>query len=406
MKKNIIISTQLIDIGGVEKSLLGLLDTIDYEQYNVDVFIYNHEGSLLPYLNDKVHLIPESKQYAGLFKPFSVLLKNRQFDALLVKGLATLKAKWRKRFIKQDPDKQDSIYHTYLIYFASKIFKPVATKSYDACLAFLHPNFVETKKIKARKYVAWIHTDYSRLNIDKKLEEKMWSAFDTIVGVSEECSNTFEDTFPVFKGKTGVIENIISYHFIQNELHDLRDADFEKYKKNPAFKLLTIGRYSYSKNFEIIPEVVASLIAKGITDIKWYIIGFGGDEAKIKEKVEVYNLNDFVIFLGKKQNPYIYTNACDLYVQPSRFEGKAVTVREAQILKKPVLITDYPTAASQVKDGTDGVIVPIDKEALANAIIQLKNDPDYRKKLSDNCNPMDYTNHLEVEKIYKLIDEA
>ena len=48
--------------------------------------------------------------------------------------------------------------------------------------------------------------------------------------------------------------------------------------------------------------------------------------------------------------------ACDLYVQPSRYEGKAVTVTEAKILAKPILITNYSTAESQIEDGIDGVI--------------------------------------------------
>lgn len=53
-------------------------------------------------------------------------------------------------------------------------------------------------------------------------------------------------------------------------------------------------------------------------------------------------MQERVIILGKKDNPYPYMRACDLYVQPSRYEGKAVTVREAQLLGKPVVITTMP----------------------------------------------------------------
>ena len=85
------------------------------------------------------------------------------------------------------------------------------------------------------------------------------------------------------------------------------------------------------------------MIADGL-DVTWYLIGYGGDEMLIRQKIAEAGMQDRVIILGKKDNPYPYMRACDLYVQPSRYEGKAVTVREAQLLGKPVVITDYATS--------------------------------------------------------------
>ena len=110
-----------------------------------------------------------------------------------------------------------------------------------------------------------------------------------------------------------------------------------------------------------------------------------------------------VVILGKKENPYPYIKACDLYVQPSRYEGKAVTVREAQMLCKPVVITRYATSASQLEDGVDGVIVPMDNEGCAEEIVQLLKDPEQMQRLSAACARRDYTNAGEVEKLYQLI---
>ena len=109
--------------------------------------------------------------------------------------------------------------------------------------------------------------------------------------------------------------------------------------------------------------------------------------------------------LGKKDNPYPYMRACDLYVQPSRYEGKAVTVREAQLLGKPVLITRYVTSASQLEDGVDGVIAPMDNEGCAAGIAALLRDPARMQQLSEKCAKRDYTNSAEVEKIYALMED-
>ena len=75
-----------------------------------------------------------------------------------------------------------------------------------------------------------------------------------------------------------------------------------------------------------------------------------------------------VIMLGKKSNPYPYICRCDLYVQPSRYEGKCVSVKEAQMLGKPVVITNYATANSQVENGVDGKIVPLNNKEFAKML--------------------------------------
>ena len=115
-------------------------------------------------------------------------------------------------------------------------------------------------------------------------------------------------------------------------------------------------------------------------------------------------MEDRVIILGKKENPYPYIKACDLYVQPSRYEGKAVTVREAQMLCKPVVITRYATSASQLEDGVDGVIVPMDNEGCAKGIAAVIQDEKLRQHLIENTRNRDYSNAEEIEKIYQVME--
>jgi glycosyltransferase involved in cell wall biosynthesis len=126
-------------------------------------------------------------------------------------------------------------------------------------------------------------------------------------------------------------------------------------------------------------------------------------EEKIRQKIADAGMNDHVILLGKKENPYSYIKACDIYVQPSRYEGKSVTVREAQVLCKPVIVTDYPTAKSQIKDGIDGVIVPMDNEGCAQGIAMAIENQPLLDKLTEYLESHDYGNESEVNKIYALM---
>jgi glycosyltransferase involved in cell wall biosynthesis len=170
-------------------------------------------------------------------------------------------------------------------------------------------------------------------------------------------------------------------------------------------KLLSVGRFTEAKNYDNVPDICRRLVNDyGEVDLQWYIIGFGGDEALIRQKIAEAGMQEHVILLGKKENPYPYIKACDIYVQPSRYEGKSVTVREAQMLCKPVVVTNYPTAHSQIRDGVDGVIVPLENCACAEGIASLINDKVKQSAIIDYLSKHDYGNESEVNKLYHMIN--
>ena len=194
------------------------------------------------------------------------------------------------------------------------------------------------------------------------------------------------------------IENILSSKFIRE-----RALGNDVSLPGKSLRLLTIGRYSYPKKLEDIPILTASL-QKFFPDLKWYIIGYGNpnEEKKILDSINLAGVKDSVVLLGKKTNPYPYIKACDIYVQPSRYEGKSITVREAQILCKPVIVTAYPTAASQIQDGVDGVIVPLDIEMCANSMISFLRNKEKQAMIVNYLSVHDYGNENEINKIYQL----
>lgn len=165
--------------------------------------------------------------------------------------------------------------------------------------------------------------------------------------------------------------------------------------------LLSIGRFCEAKNYDNVPDICKRITEKGI-DVKWYIIGYG-DDTLIRQKKKDAGMENHVVILGKRDNPYPYIKACDIYVQPSRYEGKSVTVREAQMLCKPVVVTNYPTASSQIKNGVDGIIVPMDNDGCAKGLAKVILDKDMQKRLTDYLKTHDYGNESEVEKIYQLL---
>jgi glycosyltransferase involved in cell wall biosynthesis len=88
-------------------------------------------------------------------------------------------------------------------------------------------------------------------------------------------------------------------------------------QENARYRLLTVGRFSYPKNMDNIPDLCRRIRKAGI-DIIWYLIGYGSEEDEIKQKINEFGMKNYVIILGKKTNPYPYMSRCDVYVQPSR----------------------------------------------------------------------------------------
>ena len=136
----------------------------------------------------------------------------------------------------------------------------------------------------------------------------------------------------------------------------------------------------------------------------WFLIGYG-DDSLIRQRIQEAGMEDFVVILGKRSNPYPYIKACDIYAQPSRYEGKSVTVREAQILCKPVIVTDYPTAKSQINNNIDGVIVPMDNDGCAKGMADFIQNHQLQQQIVNYLQTHDYGNMNEIEKLYKLLDE-
>ena len=196
------------------------------------------------------------------------------------------------------------------------------------------------------------------------------------------------------------IDNIISTELIQEQAKAF-DA-LEEMPEDGTVRILSVGRFCNAKNFDNVPDICRRLLEKGMK-VKWYLIGFGPDEMLIQEKIREEKMEGHVILLGKKANPYPYMKACDLYVQPSRYEGNCVSVHEAQVLGKPVIITDYATAKSQLDDGVDGVIVPMDNEGCAEGIAEIINDSQKRKCLCEYCRKNNAANNKEVEKLYAIL---
>jgi glycosyltransferase involved in cell wall biosynthesis len=265
------------------------------------------------------------------------------------------------------------------------------------------PHDIVWKNVTAQKKAGWIHTDYTSVEtgVNLALEAPAWAAMDKIVAVSDEVAKSFIKVFPAQAAKVEVIENLLSPSFVRRQSL-IGYPPVDVIKDPETLVLCSAGRYTHAKGYDLAILACRKLLDSGMK-VRWYILGYGPDEPLLRKLISENKLEDSFILLGKRTNPYPYMKACDIYVQPSRYEGKAVAVREAQMLGKPVLISDFATAGSQLEHNVDGYISEAGVDGLVRGIQYLGKNRQLRQQLADNANSKIYSNLSEINKVYSLL---
>jgi len=353
MKIKILFCIDLLNMTGATASLIALLRKLDYTKYEVSLFRFDYGSAYLDQIPPQVHQLPLIKEYVmyvqGLRQALVSGWRNRWIWLALKRLVLSLGSKVSARFDKL---------------FLAKC-GPALEGEYDVAIAYCCSymwEFVCTK-VNAKKRVAWLDTDHRRV---LGLSERFVLPYDwdKIACVSRcECDSVLSD-YPEFKGKVTTVHNISDKSCILKRAMEYT-PNFEKNKIN----LVTVGRVTVPKGQDLIIKMAIELKRRGISFV-WYLIGPG--EQIWQQYLGAAgnpNLSDCIVFLGGMENPYPYMKCCDLYVQPSRWEGYGMAVNEALACGVPILVSDIPAFHEQVVDGENGWIVPLDVSSFTEKII-------------------------------------
>ena len=247
--KKIIIVSHAMEIGGAERALLGLLNSFDYSKYQVNLFLMRQEGDLFKFIPKEVNLLPMN-QARYLAVPMKSLIAKHKLSMLY----GRLKAKHlaKKRVAKLGLKKDNQVELTYSHRYTWKYMDDINSDvEYDLAISFLTPHYICLNHVKAKKKIAWIHTDYSTIDIDVETELSMWASYDYIASISEKATEAFLQKFPTLQDKIIGIDNIVTNSMVEEQADEPIDVEFEK---EEHIKLLSVGRFSYAKNFDNVPK--------------------------------------------------------------------------------------------------------------------------------------------------------
>lgn len=391
MKKKILFVLNSLRVGGAEKALISLLHELDYERFEVDLFLFTHDGNFLKRLPEKVNLLPAPEN----FKFFDMSSKSAIFQNLKKRKLSL--AIDRYKFSKLlNAEKNDAIAEQKAWKFLKNHIKNL-NQEYDVAFSFLEktPNYFIIDKVKAKKKILTVMTDYQILGMKKEIDVPYFEKANKIFVLSEENKASLQHVFPEFKDKIIIIENMIS----EKEVLSLAEEQITDFPEN-SFTMVSVGRLVEGKIHEVGVEVMKILKNRNLI-FKWLILGEGNRRKLIEDQIKEYHLENYISLLGETDNPYPYIKKADIFLHLSKFEGYGIAIAEARILKKCIVLNDFTTAASHIENGFNGVIAPLNSEKIADEIEKLMLDENLRKKYEQNVSfDKDF-----AQKILKKIDD-
>ena len=372
MKKHILFLSGGLKIGGVERVLIEYLNNIDREKYKITLFLMSDFGSdavLEPELKKDIQ-IKYIKNYE-IIKQKEELQKNKKNIFKKIKYSS---------FLKKEKKISEKRFVTYL----KKIPEPDLIIDFDR-------SFVKYKKyFQNIPSIIWIHASFSEMGkaeyINIKNYEKTLMKYGKIIMVCDEMRKEMSELYPSLKRKMDVIYNPFNFERIKAksiENEDLSVEEKELLKKNYFLSASRIDEKQ--KDFTTLVKAFKLMKNNGINE-KLYIIGSGPDEMKIKGLVNELKLENEVLFLGAKKNPYVWMKNAKLYIHSSKFEGFGLILVEAMILDSLVISSDCPVGPKEIlENGDSGILFKTgDEYNLAEVVIKMQKNNEEILKIKEN----------------------
>ncbi len=361
-------------IGGIESSLLNLLNNLNAPEYDIDLCIIGNYISEVTQIPKHVNIIKGNRiieyccaEYADMKKYMN---RYQLACAVTVKVLKRLVG--YRRILKM-----------------SLLFMKIRGE-YDVAISYLNDKFLDVYSggcddfikecVTAKRKIAWIHNDARQHGLTHSICIPKYEAFDYIVNVSQGCKKIFDEIVPEYEYKSKVVTNML----------DLSRISLKKSESSPydddCFNIVTVARIeNRQKRIDRIIDVCEMLKESGIENFRWTIVGDGEDLQTLIESVRSKNLLNNINFVGRKSNTIPYMQHANLFVQTSDYEAYSMVLIEALSVGCPCVVTNYDSAENIITNGANGWIVDRDSRAIYEKVSELIKQPKLLLGVHEKC---------------------
>ena len=397
--KKILFVIDSLGFGGIERTAISWLKFLsELKTVEVTLLITRKEGVFLKEIPSNINVISFDKSTQKRLEPFREAVKN---------NIKKLNFKYFYALFKDIIEvKKNSKYN--LMELGEKLRYKIIMKEtkrieekFDVAIAYSDhaPMYYVANKIEANKKILWIHADYDLINRNLKEIIEEYNSFDKIVCVSKKVMEGFIKNCKSIEKEVYVLNNILD----ETKINQLKNEPIKQFNVKDV-NILSVARLSKEKNFETLIRAFNMMEQETKLKSKLYIIGDGEEKRKLKRLIRNLKLQNKVILLGGKENPYPYIANCDIYIQPSKYEGFSTTVNEAKYLKRPIIVTNVGGMQELIDNNITGIILKNDNQReIAKNLQYLILNPQRREFFTKNLNNMYNSNELR-KKFLEILE--
>jgi glycosyltransferase involved in cell wall biosynthesis len=389
-KKKLLIVNNNLAIGGVQRSLVNLINQIK-DKYDVTLFLFFNSGAYAKCIPPQVKVIEASSllKLLGMSQPQT---KNMGFKFYAIRAVLALYA---KIFNNHFPI-------SLLVSTQDKLL------GFDVAISFLHNahekslyggcNEFVLRRVTAKQKVTFVHCDFLNYGGNTSNNRKIYVQFDKIAVVSESCRQSFIKAIPKLETKTYCVNNCHNY---SEYLCKANDNPVE-YPKD-SLNIITVSRLSTEKGIFRGINVIKKLVKENYS-IYWHIVGDGSQRREIEKEILNNRLSEHVILYGNQENPYRYIKNADLFLLPSFHEAAPMVIEEAKYLGVPIITTNTTSAKEMVKEGLEGLVCGNNEDEIYSSIKRVLDEPYIIENCKAYLSRRVYTDETALKQFNKLIE--
>lgn len=224
------------------------------------------------------------------------------------------------------------------------------------------------------KLVPAVNLAESAVNVPREfLFRKTLENVDRLVAVNEETAELYAEYMP--RSNIEVIPIGVALN------------RFERATPSKSEDILSVGNLHYRKGFDVLLNAWSG-IAGEYPNATLHILGDGAERENLESQAKNLNISESVVFHGHVDHSVVVEKLASVraFVHPTRSEGYPHVRLEAMASGLPVIGTNITGAREMIRDGIDGVIVPVENsKAIASGISNLLSNPTEADRMGENA---------------------
>lgn len=377
-KPKLLIVNDNMNIGGIQKSMLNLLNAI-HEKYDVSLLLLNPNGKYMNEIPSNINMV-----YANRL----LMIFGASKEELKAKPLSYI---WKGicKILLRITSKDNLLKILFL--FQKKI------SGFDQAISFTHPavdgelracsaEFV-LSAVEATQKICYLHCDYGASHMRDSYTDKVLRQFQKIACCSNSVREQLITQMPELESKAFTVRNF--YDLSIKYKKTMTKTNFDSNMIN----IVSIARLSEEKGIARAVDILGKIKRENIV---YYIIGDGPQKEKLRKMISSYKAQDRIILLGEIINPYPYLNDADYLLVPSYHEAAPMVFDEANIVGTHIIATNTLSAKEMIEDG-ESIVCENTDDAIEDILINLVKPSNRTKRVNNNDMQLQQLAYLLLE---------